>query len=200
MTKHHQKLKILHVISFLSGTVGDGVEDAFTILVNGVGYLVHMPKNIKENISPGQEINLHIHTQVREDQISLFGFLDLETLFLFKKLLSVSGIGPKIAVEIVSFPAEKIIHAIESEDSEFLSSIPGIGKKTAGRVILELKNKLPSSGLSLAVKSKEKDDYEAIDALLNLGFPKNRILEVLGSEDIKTKSTEEKVKFFLQNT
>ncbi len=116
---------------------------------------------------------LHIHTHVREDALSLYGFLRLGEKQLFEKLLTVSGIGPKLAITILSgMPAEEMVGAIRGGDVARLTRIPGIGKKTAERMVLELRDKLPiatgASETSVAPASPVEEDV--VSALVNLGY------------------------------
>src|SRR5581483_9179214 len=114
----------------------------------GVGYDVTISvPTFSELPSLGSEVALHIHTHVREDQIALYGFLRPEEKQLFEKLITVSGIGPKLAITILSgMPAEEMTGAIRSNDVVRLTNIPGIGRKTAERMVLELRDKLPPVG------------------------------------------------------
>jgi Holliday junction DNA helicase RuvA len=118
-------------------------------------------------------VQLHIHTHVREDQLALYGFLRTEEKQLFEKLITVSGIGPKLAITILSgMPAEDMISAIRGNDIARLTKIPGIGKKTAERMVLELRDKLPkevTGGVEVAptVSAIQED---VLSALLNLGY------------------------------
>ena len=121
----------------------------------------------------GAEVALHIHTHVREDALSLYGFLRLAEKQLFEKLLTVSGIGPTLAIKILSgMPACEMVGAIREGDLARLTRIPGIGKKTAERMVLELRDKLPSlagaSEASAAPASPVEEDV--ISALINLGY------------------------------
>src|SRR5881394_1651088 len=114
----------------------------------GVGYDVAISVPTFSELPPlGGEVALHIHTHVREDQIALYGFLRPEEKQLFEKLLTVSGIGPKLAITILSgMPAEDMVNAIRGNDVARLTKIPGIGRKTAERMVLELRDKLPPAG------------------------------------------------------
>ena len=121
----------------------------------------------------GAEVALHIHTHVREDALNLYGFLRLTEKHLFEKLLTVSGIGPKLAITILSgMPADEMVAAIRADDVARLTRIPGIGKKTAERMVLELRDKLPAaagtSEASFAPASSVEEDV--ISALVNLGY------------------------------
>jgi len=114
----------------------------------GVGYDVTISVPTFSELPPaGVEVALHIHTHVREDQIALYGFLRPEEKHLFEKLISVSGIGPKLAITILSgMPADEMTSAIRGNDVARLTKIPGIGRKTAERMVLELRDKLPPVG------------------------------------------------------
>ena len=114
----------------------------------GVGYDVTITiPTFSDLPNPGSEVALHIHTHVREDQIALYGFLRPAEKHLFEKLITVSGIGPKLAITILSgMPADEMVGAIRGNDIARLTRIPGIGKKTAERMVLELRDKLPPAG------------------------------------------------------
>ncbi|MBF0538916.1 MAG: Holliday junction branch migration protein RuvA [Nitrospirae bacterium] len=144
------------------------------IEVNGVGYEVHVAINC-ELPGEGSETFLYIYTHVREDALQLYGFIREEERLLFSRLLGVSGIGPRIALATLSgLSVERFAAAIEGEDVTVLSRLPGIGKKTAQRLILELKGKLPSI---LAAKDAQYED--ALSALLTLGYKKTDIIATL---------------------
>lgn len=141
---------------------------------HGVGYDVAISvPTFAEMPGLGAEVALHIHTHVREDALSLYGFLRLAEKQLFEKLLTVSGIGPKLAITILSgMPVDEMVGAIRSGDLARLTRIPGIGKKTAERMVLELRDKLPAatgdSEMSTALASPVEEDV--ISALVNLGY------------------------------
>jgi Holliday junction DNA helicase RuvA len=121
----------------------------------------------------GAEVALHIHTHVREDALSLYGFLRLAEKQLFEKLLTVSGIGPKLAITILSgMPADEMVGAIRGGDLARLTRIPGIGKKTAERMVLELRDKLPATvGASeMSARQASPVEEDVISALVNLGY------------------------------
>ena len=142
----------------------------------GVGYDVTISvATFSELPAEGVEASLYIHTHVREDQISLFGFSDTREKRLFEKLLSISGIGPKLAITILSgISAEGLVVAIRGGDHGTLTRIPGIGKKTAERIVLEIKDKLDD----LAVPMSDAGTHhgpaadDALSALVNLGYPR----------------------------
>lgn len=172
------------MIAHIKGTLDEIYEDRAVIDVNGVGYNVFVSlRDIEILPDVGSEIKLYTYTCVREDTFSLFGFLSRDDLYLFKKLITVNGIGPKGAMAILSgMNGSELKYAILSGDHKLLSLTPGIGKKTAERIILDLKDKLDwevseidseirkgSKGISMAA-SADPVFSEAIDALVALGY------------------------------
>jgi Holliday junction DNA helicase RuvA len=138
----------------------------------GVGYdvVISVP-TFTELGAPGSEVSLHIHTHVREDAIALFGFLHPEEKQLFEKLLNVSGIGPKLAITILSgMQAAEMVAAIRGNDVAKLTKIPGIGRKTAERMVLELRDKLQDFGLEPAAPPASPVEEDVLSALMNLGY------------------------------
>jgi Holliday junction DNA helicase RuvA len=140
----------------------------------GVGYDVTITVPTFSDLpEAGAEVALHIHTHVREDTIALYGFLRPAEKSLFEKLLTVSGIGPKLAITILSgMPADEMVGAIRGNDVTRLTRIPGIGKKTAERMVLELRDKLPQPGPSAAptISKMTATEEDVLSALLNLGY------------------------------
>ena len=153
----------------------------------GVGYdvVISIP-TFSELPSAGSEVSLYIHTHVREDQIALYGFLRAQEKELFEKLITVSGIGPKLAITILSgMPAEEMTGAIRGNDVAQLTKIPGIGRKTAERMVLELRDKLPPAGMekapAMAALSTVQEDV--LSALTNLGYQRAAAEKALNSID-----------------
>ena len=140
----------------------------------GVGYDVTISVPTFSELPPaGGEVSLHIHTHVREDQIALYGFLRPEEKHLFEKLISVSGIGPKLAITILSgMPTNEMTSAIRGNEVARLTKIPGIGRKTAERMVLELRDKLPPAGTDQVqvVTSLSPVQEDVLSALMNLGY------------------------------
>jgi len=138
----------------------------------GVGYDVTISVPTFSDLpAVGAEVALHIHTHVREDAIALFGFVHPEEKQLFEKLLSVSGIGPKLAITILSgMAAVEMVAAIRGNDLAKLTKIPGIGKKTAERMVLELRDKLKDFGLEPATPPTSPMEEDVLSALTNLGY------------------------------
>jgi Holliday junction DNA helicase RuvA len=141
----------------------------------GVGYQVTVSvPTFSQLPSLGSEVALHVHTHVREDQLALYGFIRPEEKQLFEKLITVSGIGPKLAITVLSgMPADQMINAIRSNDLARLTKIPGVGRKTAERMVLELRDKLvPVDGAEQvqAISSLSATQEDVLSALMNLGF------------------------------
>ena len=163
------------MIAHLSGTLRDKQLQRLIIDVGGVGYDVVVPLSTMYAIGDtGSTVNLRIHTHVREDALQLFGFATVLEQGLFERLISVSGIGPKVALSILSGiePAE-LMRAIRSSDVARLTRIPGVGKKTAERVVLELKDRLPQPAAAEPAAAPHPDDdvrADLLSALVNLGY------------------------------
>ncbi len=137
----------------------------------GVGYDVAISiPSFSELPATGSEVALHIHTHVREDAIALYGFVRPEEKQLFLKLLAVSGIGPKLAMAILAVPAAEIVAAIRGNDLGRLTRIPGIGKKTAERMVLELRDKLDDFGAAPTAAPVTPVEEDVLSALVNLGY------------------------------
>ena len=179
------------MIGFLRGKALIIKDNALILDISGVGYKILAPLPLLLSITEGQDVSLYIHTHVREDQFTLFGFKDEGDLFLFEKLTSVSGIGPKSALSMLSIHSpSSIADAVERSDAEALSHTPGIGKRTAEKIIIELKGKLPH-----LVGVKETDTtYEVRLALETLGYSSKEISETLKKLTTEGKSTSSLIK------
>jgi len=187
------------MIGYLQGQVIAKHKNAITLLCGQVGYDVHLTTPVLESLENGQDKAFFIYTKVREDDLSLFGFEKQSELDFFKLVLSVNGVGPKTALEILSSDIEKVKNAIMQENAAFLSKVPGIGKKTAERIILDLKSKVqPESYQELALQ-QDQDLEEVIAALMGLGYQRNEVYRVLKASPTELTTTEEKVTFFLRN-
>jgi Holliday junction DNA helicase RuvA len=164
------------VIAHIRGQILSKSPNTVVIDCNGVGYeLAISVSTFTELPAEGKEAKLHVHTHVREDAFLLFGFAELAEKRLFEKLLTISGIGPKLAITVLSgISSERLVGAIRGGDHATLTKIPGIGKKTAERVVLELKDKLddmvgftPDSGAPPSLGGVADD---VLSALVNLGY------------------------------
>lgn len=166
------------MIAFLTGRLACKTPTHLTLDVQGVGYEVHIPLSTYYALPNLDEVTaLNIHTHLREDAIQLFGFLSQSEKDSFLLLTTVSGIGPKLALSVLSsLPVTELVHAIQAEDVEKLATVPGIGKKSAGRIALELKDKVgkiqPGPVQTSASDGPVLDGpYEdALSALVNLGY------------------------------
>jgi holliday junction DNA helicase RuvA len=164
------------MISHIEGIIESKSEDEVVIDAGGVGYLINVPSHVADLLPPeGDSARLYVHTNFREDDgTSLYGFPTKEDRALFRLLLTVSGIGPKVGLSILSsVTVEDIAEAIITEDLKKLTSINGVGKKTAQRLILELKDKVADMRLMMRIKKPAHADMasdDAVDALQALGY------------------------------
>lgn len=161
------------MIAHLTGLLRQKTLETCVVDVGGVGYEVFVPLTTLSQLpQEGERVSLFVHTAVREDAISLYGFASARERTAFRLLISVSGVGPKLALSILSIAADDLVRAISSGDLSRLSSIPGIGKKTAERLVLELKDKIAKtftvSPASAEAAAEGEDDL--ISALINLGY------------------------------
>jgi holliday junction DNA helicase RuvA len=165
------------MIAQLRGTLVEKHPNQAVVDVHGVGYDVAIPISTYSALpDTGAEVKLKVHTHVREDAIALFGFVSQEEKALFERLIAVSGIGPKLAITVLSgLATQDLITAIRSSQADRLVRIPGVGKKTAERMILELKDKLDGIGSTAIAASAEKPailsdiEVDVLSALINLG-------------------------------
>ncbi len=176
------------MIGSLQGQVGElGLETCIIETQGGVGYRVYMAARELAQLKLHQELRLYIHTAVREDAILLFGFLSKEGYDLFLLLLGVSGVGPKLALGILSsIKPDAFYLALRSKDVKTLTKLPGIGKKTAERLLLELQDRVgsftDSGGRELGPgrgAGEQSPVAEAIEALASLGYANSEILPIL---------------------
>lgn len=188
------------MIGYLSGEVVARDDPHIIINVSGVGYKVLASGNVLSKVILNGKLKLFIYTHVREDAISLFGFLNSLDLKLFENLISVSGIGPKTAMNIFSVGTrEEIIQAVITGEVDFFTGVPRLGKKNAQKIIIELKSKLGSiEDLDLS-KIDSKENSEVIAGLKTFGFTNKEALEAL--KNIRGEggtSTEEKIRMALK--
>ncbi len=175
------------MIAHLKGQLTYKSPEHSIVNVNGVGYKVFTPLSTYYSLpKPGESISLRIHTRVREDELKLFGFLTEEEQAIFEKLITINKVGPKLALGILSgMSPSDLLTAIINKDAARLSSIPGVGKKTAERLALEMKDKLSD----LALEMEHQPDSaspggffeDALSALLNLGYKKPQAEKALKS-------------------
>src|SRR5262245_23767262 len=165
------------MIGHLKGILIEKKPSHVVLDVNGVGYLVTIPVSTFYDLpEEGSELSLFTYTHVREDVLALYGFRTMREKRLFEKLIGVSGIGPKMAVSFLSgMPVEELVPAIARQDIPKLSTIPGVGRKTAERVALELREQVPAllSEMGQAASEKPSVQEDLVSALVNLGYHKN---------------------------
>ena len=174
------------MIAYIKGTV-EQISEQYAVLENqGIGYIVNASASTLGRLPrKGEATQVYTYMQVKEDDMSLFGFLSQEEIRMFRLLISISGIGPKLAMTILGLMApEHIMTAVLSQDAIAFSKVPGVGKKTAQRITLELQDKIKShdwqpeqEGGTFTAMSAEKQD--AIDALLSLGYGRSESLRAV---------------------
>jgi Holliday junction DNA helicase RuvA len=167
------------MIAHLSGKLLSKQPNQVIVDVNGVRYEVHVPLSTFYELGEiGNPVQLRIYTHVREDTIALFGFKSSNEKLMFEQVTSISGIGPKLGITILSgMPVDELVTAIRQSNLARLTSIPGIGKKTAERLVVELRDKLSklggaSTGEQLAAQSGSQPQEDVVSALVNLGYAK----------------------------
>ena len=168
------------MIGYLEGTVATVLEDAVLLqTIGGVGYQVALPMaRLARPPQPGAAISFYVVTVVRETEISLYGFETLAGKLLFETLVTVSGIGPKAAMAMLSvYSPEEVSEAIVVQDVALLSTVPGIGKKTATRLCVELSDRLTARPVAPGAAASSRG--ELVSALTNLGFPEKDVLTIL---------------------
>jgi Holliday junction DNA helicase RuvA len=176
------------MISFLRGRVLDKQPNRIVVDVGGVGYDVHVPlSTFYETGDEGAEVSLRVYTHVREDALQLYGFLtDLERQ-VFERLIGISGIGPKLAIAVLSgMDSRELIVAVQRADVARLTGIPGIGKKTAERIVLELKDRLTQLAAPAVVgmpvgTAGDRLRTDLLSALQNLGYHRQQVEKVINS-------------------
>jgi len=189
------------MIAYLKGYILKTLEKALILDVQGVGYEVKSNTNFLADIKENEEVEIYIHTHVREDDISLYGFSTHEELELFKLVISVSGIGPKIGLELLNNPVGMITQAIYTEDTALLSKTPGLGKKTAQKLILELKNKVTPHALPTTSGTQTAPiTSEVMEALEGLGYNRHQITTGLKKLSPEFTTTEELITAFLKES
>lgn len=160
------------MIAHLRGKLISKHPNQAVLEAGGVGYdvVISVP-TFTELPEAGREVALHIHTHVREDALALYGFLRADEKRLFERLIAVSGIGPKLAITILSgMPTDQMVAAIRGNDAALLTRIPGIGRKTAERMVLELRDKLEAFAATPSAPAATPVEEDVLSALMNLGY------------------------------
>ncbi len=182
------------MIGFISGTIQSKNNDEVVVMTNGgVGYLILTTPEIVARLRKDQTVSLYIYTRVTDSDMSLYGFQEKQQKDFFELLLSVSGVGPKSAMNILSIGSlQKTKDAIARGDVQYLTAVQGMGKKTSERLIVELKNKVDSLAQPKEQTSEEIGTIlsEVIDALVGFGYSKEEAKAAVTNVDTKDKSTE----------
>ena len=178
-------------------------NNSFAIVVvhESLGYQIFSPENLLATLKVNEEVEFYLHHQVREDQNDLYGFKNLPDLELFQMLISVSGVGPKSALAVLALAdSEDIKEAIVRGDAALLTKVSGIGKKTAERLVLELKNKVLklANGVSFTESPLNTSAGDEIDALMTLGYSLPEAREALNLVPAEITKSSERVKFALK--
>jgi Holliday junction DNA helicase RuvA len=191
------------MIASLQGNISEKRDNQIIIDVGGVGYGVYVTNESLSTLDLGEEYKVFIYEHVREQAHDLFGFIDRETQNLFEQLLEVNGVGPKMALNVLSIgPTGSLKEAIASGDVKHIQQANGVGKRVAERVVVELKDKVGLASIDLddsgiLQSSTQNLNDEAIEALMSLGYSPNDAAAALKSID-KELSTEDRVKLALK--
>ncbi|MCB9809409.1 Holliday junction branch migration protein RuvA [Candidatus Peribacteria bacterium] len=185
------------MIGLLTGTVR-GITGSRVLLMTsgGVGYSVTAAGELLSHCRLGESLTCYIYTAVRENDITLYGFASEGALRLFEQVIQVSGIGPKVGIAIASVPQERVYSAVELGDISLLKSIPGLGPKTAKKLVLELQGRLILEPNSTAQQPKSPAMEDALEALVGLGYEPKTVHQVLDTAP-ESLTTEELVRYFL---
>lgn len=193
------------MIAFVDGIVEEVNADSITVDVNGIGYLIYCANPFSFQRYQNKRTKIHTYQYVREDVIALYGFHTSRQRALFVNLLAVSGIGPKGALAILAAcEPEEVAAAVEDEDERYLTKFPGVGKKTARQMILDLKGKLVQLGISDSVSSQPLENEsehalsEAVEALKSLGYAEKEIQKVIKQISERNLTADQYVKKALQ--
>lgn len=186
------------MIARLRGTVTKLQPGELVMDVQGVGYAVHVPIDVWDTIKELSERELWISTYVREDRFDLYGFADRSSRSLFEALISSPGIGPRMGLELCAVPHSLLLQAIHHQDAELLTTIKGIGRKKAEKLLIELKSMLEKDPSILSMKEGEAitshaSDKDAVAALNALGYDSSTIMHALKNLPADLTSTEERV-------
>jgi holliday junction DNA helicase RuvA len=187
------------MIGSLAGKLQSRQDDTIILSVGGVGFRIRVSASAAAGLGEvGSSVQVFTHLRVREDELSLYGFATEEELHLFETLMTVSGVGPKVAMNVLSSaPIGMLKIALAEGNVDALTAVPGIGKKTAQRLVLELKGKIDAGGLS-EVSEISPLDKDVIDALINLGYSAAEATRASRAVPASARSIEERVRIALQ--
>jgi Holliday junction DNA helicase RuvA len=187
------------VIARLTGAVVDRAPDHLVLDVHGVGYLVYAPASVVTRAEQGAEVTLHTHLVVREDGMTLYGFFDQHQQRLFQTLIGVSGVGPKVALALLSLmDADELSFAIASGNAAALARAQGVGQKLAARLVVELRDKMTKAAGPIAAPGVESE--EVVAALMSLGYSQAEAVDAVARAEFPDKAPiEEKVRLALSH-
>ena len=189
------------MIASLQGVVESLGTDWAIINVGGVGFRVYMPSSVLSTLgTAGDSVKLHTHLHVKEDELSLYGFSTADELYLFETLIGVSGLGPRLALAMLStMKVEQLTMAIATGSTDILTSVPGIGKKMAERLVLELKDKIGAGLVAVPAAQVAEEHAEVLAALTSLGYSVSEASQAVATlPRTDGLSLEEQVKLALQ--
>lgn len=187
------------MIAMLKGEISEKLDNQVIIDVNGVGYGAYVTSEDLASLAQDEVVKIFIYEYVREQAHDLFGFLNRQTLDLFEQLLLVNGVGPKMALNVLSIgPSDRVKQAIASGEVEFIIQANGVGKRVAERIVVDLKDKVGLISIDLAGSSLMQStglniNDEAVEALISLGYTSNDATKALSNID-SSLSTEERIK------
>lgn len=191
--KPHLRYAVGHMLATLHGKVSEVFMDFFILEVNGIGYRLRAHSGTLSAISVGADKRVYLHEHIREDAYDLYAFLTMDELDFFEKLLGVSGVGPKVALAVCSAaPLENLRSRLAQGDADWLASLPGLGKKTAQKIVLELKGKLVEVGVVA------ESDRELVEALTNLGYTAFQAREAAKKVPLETRDTSDRLRAALK--
>jgi Holliday junction DNA helicase RuvA len=189
------------MIGSLRGKLDALTADGAVIDVGGVGFRVFMPASALSALgTPGKEVKVFTHMHVREDNIALYGFPTSEELWLFETLIGVTGLGPKLSMGILSaMSPEQVTTAIATGNADMLDMVPGVGKKVANRIILELKEKIGAGWVAVPATKAAQENADVLTALTSLGYSAAEAVKAVGALPADGNiSLEDKIKLALQ--
>lgn len=194
------------MISYLEGTVRDiDTKHICLMTTSGVGYQVQLGKSDLENLADGQSASFFIHTHVREDTLELFGFMERSDKIMFEQLTSISGIGPRSALGILSLSGSEVLYEhVVKNNTAYLTQISGIGKKIAEKIVLELRDKLPKIAFDFTKSAHSSrstthiEDLEVFEALKAMGYTPKEAKNALDNLPVGLETVSEKIKAALK--
>ena len=185
------------MIASLHGRIESMSGDGVVLNVGGIGFQVYLPTSTLSSLGNiGEEVSLHTHLHLREDNVTLYVFDSADELRLFQTLLGVSGLGPRLALVMLSaMSLEQLTMAIATGSTDLLTSIPGIGKKVADRLVLELKDKVAAGWVTTPAAQLAEENTDVLTALVSLGYSASEVSRAVASLPVSSElSLEEKIK------